>query len=167
MNLNRKLHIIIITALILLIPQSIYADSSWYWISEKRPFDILPFVAIGTILIEVMWIRYATRMKELGKVVFVVVVANLVSFVAPYIIEYLSMSWYGSFFDVIDSSPMFTVNVGFLLLTLVVEIPIVYNLLKKYVANKKMLMWHTLYANVATTMMVVIVERLICSGLWI
>jgi hypothetical protein len=90
-----------------------------------------------------------------------------VSFVAPYVIDYLSMSWYGSFFDVIDSSPIFTVNVGFLLLTLVVEIPIVYNLLKKYVANKKMLMWHTLYANVATTVMVVIVERLICSGSWI
>ncbi len=114
-----------------------------------------------------MWIRYATRMKELGKVIFVVFVANLVSFIVPYVIEYLSMSWYGSFFDVIDSVPIFTVNAGFLLLTLAVEIPIVYNLLKKYVANKKMLMWHTLYANVATTVMLVIVERLICSGLWI
>jgi len=164
---DRRISIFVIIALLLLIPQAVYADSSWYWISETRPFDILPFVAIATILIEVMWIRNATRMKELGKVFFVVIVANLVSFVAPYVIEYLSMSWYGSIFDVIDAVPIFTVNVGFLMLTMVVEMPIVYNSLKKYVANKKMLMWHTLYANVATTVMVVIVERLICSGSWI
>ncbi|HKK94883.1 MAG TPA: hypothetical protein VJ916_00965 [Anaerovoracaceae bacterium] len=164
---NRSKYIVMVLAIVLLVPQITYADSSWYWVSKTRPFDILPFVAIGTILIEVMWIRYATRMKELGKVVIVVIVANLVSFLAPYVIEYFSMSWYGSFFDVIDSVPIFTVNAGFLLLTLAVEMPIVYNLLKKYVANKKMLMWHTLYANVATTVMLVIVERLICSGLWI
>ena len=44
--------LIVIMVLMMLLPVNAFADSSWVWISEKRPFDILPWVALGTILIE-------------------------------------------------------------------------------------------------------------------
>ena len=29
---------------------SVSANSSWAWISEKRPYDLLPFVALATLI---------------------------------------------------------------------------------------------------------------------
>ena len=59
---------IMIMALMVLFPVNAFADSSWVWISEKRPFDILPWVAMGTILIEWLSIWLIPRTGHAFKV---------------------------------------------------------------------------------------------------
>ena len=69
---------IMIMALMVLLPANAFADSSWVWISEKRPFDILPWVAVGTILIEWLSIWLIPKTGHSLKVLGIVMIAKSV-----------------------------------------------------------------------------------------
>lgn len=156
----------IIAITLIIVPMRVYANSSWYWISEIRPFDVLPWVAIGTILIEWLMIWELPKTKEGIKVLGVVSLANLASFTLPYLLNWLSLSWYGSFDDILNSGPCYIVGAFFLVLTCAVEIPLVNALLKRNVDNSKFLVRIIVLANVITTIGVAIIERLITQGAW-
>ena len=64
------------------------ANSSWRWISETRPWDILPYVVAITLLIEIASIVVIAKIKPIWKVSLSVVIANLLSFAAPYLLAY-------------------------------------------------------------------------------
>ena len=68
--------LIVIMVLMMLLPVNAFADSSWVWISEKRPFDILPWVALGTILIEWLSIWLIPKTGHSLKVLGIVMIAN-------------------------------------------------------------------------------------------
>ena len=157
---------IMIMALMVLFPVNAFADSSWVWISEKRPFDILPWVAMGTILIEWLSIWLIPRTGHAFKVLGIVMVANAASFLLPYAFLKADLSWYGTFEDILDSGPHYIVSGAFLLLTLLVEMPIVYNVLKSNVQDMKKLQLTIIVSNVITTAGVAIIERLITEGYW-
>ena len=157
---------IMIMALMMLLPSNVFADSSWVWISEKRPFDILPWVAFGTILIEWLCIWLIPRTGNAFKVLGIVMVANAASFLLPYAFLKADLSWYGTFEDILDSGPHYIVSGAFLLLTLLVEMPIVYNVLKSNVQDMKKLQLTIIVSNVITTAGVAIIERLITEGYW-
>lgn len=53
---------------------------------------------------------------------------------------------------------------GYLILTFIIEIPIVYYLLKDYSNNKKYLLYSIILTNFITTIGVFIMERLISYG---
>ena len=157
---------IMIMALMVLFPVNAFADSSWVWISEKRPFDILPWVALGTILIEWLSIWLIPRTGHAFKVLGIVMVANAASFLLPYAFLKADLSWYGTFEHILDSGPHYIVSGVFLLLTLLVEMPIVYNVLKSKVQDKKKLQLTIIISNMITTAGVAIIERLITEGYW-
>ena len=157
---------IMLMALIMLLPVSVFADSSWVWISEKRPFDILPWVALGTILIEWLSIWLITRTCHAFKVLGIVIIANAASFLLPYAFLKADLSWYGTFEHIIDSGPHYIVSGVFLLLTIAIEMPIVYNTLKKQVQDRKVLKAVIIVSNIITTAGVAIIERLITEGHW-
>ena len=48
---------VIISFLLCILPQTVYADSSWVWLTDMRPIFILPVAAVLTIVIEtvVIW----------------------------------------------------------------------------------------------------------------
>ena len=144
------------------------ANSSWVWISETRPYDILPFVIIGTLLIETVAVNLVCKVGNWYKTFFAVLVGNIISFIAPYI--GYSNSLYGqmgyTLSQIIDRGPYYTVGAAFLLLTLIVELPIVYFLLKKDADNKKKLALCIVLANIVTTVLVAVVERTLCYGRW-
>ena len=158
--------LIMIMALMVLLPANVFADSSWVWISEIRPFDILPWVALGTILIEWLSIWLIPKTGHALKVLGTVMVANAVSFFLPYVFLKADLSWYGTFEQILDSGPHYIVSGVFLLLTLLVEMPIVYNVLKSNVQDMKKLQLTIIVSNVITTAGVAIIERLITEGYW-
>ena len=41
-----------------------FANSSWVWISETRPYDVLPWVAIGTLIIETISLIVFSKIKN-------------------------------------------------------------------------------------------------------
>ena len=52
------------------------ADSSWVWITETRPYDVLPFVVVGTLLIETLSIWLIPHTRRLSKVFWVFCLGN-------------------------------------------------------------------------------------------
>ena len=144
------------------------ANSSWVWISETRPYDILPFVIVGTLLIETLAVNILSKIDNWYKTFFAVLVGNIISFIAPYI--GYSNSLYSqigyTLSQIIDRGPYYTVGVAFLILTIVIELPIVYFMLKKSVESKKKLAVTIVLVNIVTTALVALIERLLCYGHW-
>ena len=161
------IRIIVLSSLMLLIlPQAVFADSSWCWLTDTRPFDILPPVALATIVIEVLAIWLIPNTGKLMKTAVAVILANAASFLLPYALL-LNDPVYPKFDDMLNAGPNYIVGAGFVILTLVLEIPIVYNLLKKHVDNKKKLLWSIIGSNIVTTAMVAVIERMVTDGYWI
>ena len=61
---------------------------------------------------------------------------------------------------------MFTVGIIYLVMTITIELPVVYFLLRKNVENKKRLLATIIITNTVTTSMVAIIERIVCVGKW-
>lgn len=167
MRKNNKMTLVLIMIVVIaLFPLNAFADSSWIWISEKRPFDILPWVAIGTILIEWLSIWLIPKTGQALKALRTVTLANAASFLLPYAFLKASLSWYGTFDHILDSGPHYIVSGAFLLLTIIIEMPIVYNVLKSNVQSKRMLQITIIVSNIITTAGVAVIERLITEGHW-
>lgn len=147
----------------------VYANSSWFWISKTRPYDVLPYVIIMTLLIETAAVVLAGKVRRIGKVFCFVALANLLSFLAPYLFNWMTFSdehIYPTYVYYLERIPVFTVGIGYLLITLAVELPLVFVKLKKDTDKPKRLLWTIIIANVITTILTCIVEHHFCYGHW-
>lgn len=143
-----------------------FANSSWVWISETRPYDVLPFVALATLIIETAALNGFLKIGNWHRVFTGVLIGNLISFAVPYI-GYSNTTPYAGYYtltQILQRGPFYTVGAAFLIITVAVELPFMYFWLKKSVKNKKLLVLVTVLANVVTTAMVALVERLLCEG---
>jgi hypothetical protein len=159
-----------ITALIIILsvffPTIAYANSSWHWLTKTRPFDILPYVAVLTLILEFLAIGKLNSMRSTIKLFIVICLANLVSFALPYTV-YLLPSAVGYTFDMsISHLPLYIVGFGYLLLTLIAEMPIVYISFRKNVLDRKKLLVSIIAVNTATTLLVALIERIFIKGSW-
>ena len=144
-----------------------YANSSWIWISEKRPWDILPWVILVTLAVEILAIRLLGGERRMGRIGIFVVLGNLISFLVPYLFKWGSYAIQGFEFDkYLNHAPSFIVGLGFLALTLMVELPLVYFALKPKDAPCRKLLWTIVGANIVTTVLTAIVEQILCKGQW-
>ena len=157
--------ILIIITITMLFYFTAYADSSWVWISETRPRDILPLTAALTLLIETVTINKIPEINRPLRVFLSVAAANLLSFASPYIIL-AADGVYNSFGEALNSYPYYTVGMFYLFLTLAVEWPLVRELLKKYAKNERLLNKAIIGSNIVTTIMVAVIERTLCRGHW-
>ena len=176
--MNKRLFTFItVVMLILAFPLTASANSSWHWISSKRPLDLLPIVIIVTLIIEIVSINYIAKVNSLKRVIPVTLLANLISFLIPYI--WLGISpgnAYSQFTHeegllyainyTVEFSPTFTVSIFYLIITLFAETPIVYLFLKKKAPNKKILIAVIISVNIITTAITFAVERIFCHGEW-
>lgn len=143
------------------------ANSSWVWISESRPYDILPWAVMITLAVETVCVDRIPRIKRLPKTFCVVAAANILSFAAPYLLKYLSWERNGFGFEkYLDHAPSYMVGAVYGLLTAAVELPIVYNALKKDVPDRKKLLFTAIAVNAITTVIVACFERAFCQGRW-
>ena len=166
--MNRRMTALAVLMIICLLPITASANSSWIWLSEARPYDVLPFVAVITIAIETAALWYVLGKKHLVKIAVVVVIANLLSFAAPYLF------WYDEsirmplkpFPELMEYGHYFTVGTIFLIMTLVLEIPVVFLTLRKYAKGKWRFLLTVAGANVVTTIITAAAERIFCYGQW-
>lgn len=110
------------------------------------------------------------KINSIVKPIVVIIIANLMSFVMPFLVYFLpnelGMSGYENFLKMINHWPTYIAGIGYLFMTLVIEVPIVYNLLKKECDNKKMFLKVIIAANILTTLLTALAERVICVGQW-
>ena len=148
------------------------ANSSWRWLTKTRPWDLLPLVIAVTLLVEVLAVWFDLGRKRLVKTAACVTVANLLSFAAPYVCEWGTMRFDGttgrsySFLEHLDHWPVYTVGIAYLLITLAVEVPVVYRVLRADANRKKRLLLTIILANLATTAFTAFVERVATRGAW-
>lgn len=163
-----KIKVTMITCIfsVMLFQATAYANSSWHWVTMS-PLSVLPICIIVTLLIEAYSIVKINEIKYIKKVFAIVCVANLLSFVVPIIdrgLKYYPIK--GSITRAIEGGPYYIVLTGYLILTLIIEIPVVFILLKSSVKSKKKLFITVLCANIITTILVAIIERTVCVGQW-
>ena len=158
----------LVVLMICMLPITASANSSWIWLSEARPYDVLPFVAVITIAIETAALWLGMGKKHLLKIAVVVVVANLISFAAPYLFLYdetIRMPL-KPFPELMEYGHYFTVGAIYLIMTLIVELPVVFLTLRKHAKGKWLFLLNVAGANVVTTIITAAAERIFCYGQW-
>ena len=165
----------VVLYLFLLFPITASANSSWHWISSKKPYELLLFIAPLTIAAEFAAINFIPQIRRPKKVLLVVGAANLASFFAPYLLLLLDdrliydipyETTVLTLGQICDSIPFYTVGVTFLIITLCVELPIVFFALQNDCEKKRRLLLTIIGANVVTTGLCALAERLLCYGEW-
>ena len=157
----------IIFAAVLWVPITAFANSSWYWFGDVRPIYILPIIAVITITAETIIINRYGKVNKLWKTALFVIAANLLSFACPYIVNTLWSTPGYTFDRVIDNTPSYTVTIVFLIMTLIIETPVVYLALRKNCDCKKYLIISILSSNAITTLFAAAIERIICRGTYV
>ena len=169
MNRKKKMlgAMIFSLAAVFAFPTWAYANSSWRWISETRPYDILPVIVIVTLAIEIAGIYFIGRTDNLKRLCVLVTIANILSFAAPYLAQIIFPSVIYTFEQMLEHTPFYTVGIVYLAMSLLVEVPLVYFKMKAKVpmSNAK-LFWTIIGVNIVTTVIAAIAKRLICYGVW-
>lgn len=165
---NRIIGAGMLVLLLVLSSQTVWANSSWVWLTDRQPYQLLPAAAALTVLIETVMIRTCLGIQKTGKVLGVVLAGNLISFLIPYLFVYLDGKEMGfrSFVEIVAKGPLYIVGALYLFLTLILEIPIVSFGLKKDITDRKRGYLVIGVANVLTTVMVAVIERILCYGQW-
>ncbi|KPU46262.1 hypothetical protein OXPF_01070 [Oxobacter pfennigii] len=157
--------------LFIMYPMRTLANSSWHWVTVI-PMKVLPLAIILTLAIETWGVIVYGKVEEKVRAFVIVTFANIASFVAPYIYStYRLNRFYCSGWDYawersFNSGPNYAIRLVYLMLTLCIEVPLVYLLLKNRSKNRKKLLFIVIIVNVITTIVVAVLERLICRGRW-
>jgi hypothetical protein len=172
---NRKLKVSVILFLFIVTYQTtVLANSSWQWLTSS-PKVFLPYAILFTLAIEIVGIYVFAKLKGWSikiKTAVVVVIANLASFLFPYILRaidlqsFFSGGWIASWNLAFETGPYYIVLAEYFLLTLVIEGPLVYLYLKKHVQNKRTLIKIIIILNIFTTLIVAVLERILFYGRW-
>lgn len=167
---KKRAFILTLFTLMIMLQGRVYANSSWHWVTVS-PKLVLPIAVVLTLIIETFVIYRYGMVKRKERVLIVVAIANIASFILPYIERAkrfmpVAGDWYYAWIKAFDSGPYYMVLTGYLILTLIAEFPIVYLVLKKYSKDNKTLGKAILVANIITTLIVAVLERLLCHGRW-
>lgn len=153
---------------LLLFPSLVYANSSWHWVTTS-PMAVLPFAVVFTLLIETLFVVKLGKVADYKKAFIIIGLANFLSFLAPYFeraYRFIPTSGGFSLSAAFQKGPYYMILTGYLLLTVIVELPVVFLLLRKYCTNIKKLIIAIVLSNVLTTILVAVLERLLCVGRW-
>jgi hypothetical protein len=125
---------------------------------------VLPFAIVFTLAVEIFAVLKFGRVKRRLRASLVVTVANLASFLLPLLFFWLiaDIALPISPIDFISESPFYIVSSGFLLLTLVVELPIVFFTLGRETAYSSRLLLSIIISNTFTTAAIFVAEHLLC-----
>lgn len=166
-RLNKIISSSVIFIIVMCVPITALANSSWYWFGNIRPIYILPIIAVVTITAEILIINYFGKINMLRKTALLVISANLLSFAFPYIYPYFGWTPHYSLDMLIENTPSYTVTAVFLIMTLAVEVPFIYIALRRNCSNKLNLIVSLILSNTVTTLLAAAVERIICRGTYL
>lgn len=148
---------------------TVYANSSWVWLTDKKPWHLLPVAVVLTLLIEITMHKYLLNIK-LAKVYVAIIIANVCSFLLPYVmicyVNYSQVLY--TVKETLNAGPTYMIRFGYLFMTLVIEVPIVRSMIKELVgeAGRKKAFSVTVISNIITTVLVFVIERILCQGTW-
>lgn len=137
------------------------ARTAWVWTTDGRPFSFLLAFALGALALETLLLPAIAPGQKKTKVLEVLCLGNLVTFLLPYLLRYL-----GEVYEIISPSDHYVVGVLFLVVLLVLEVPVEYNLLHRDDSPNPRLLAGLLVANAVSTAGIALLERLAFHGYW-
>lgn len=170
--MKRKLTYIIPTIFIIssILCINASANSSWKWISDTRPYDILPFIIALTLVIETLTYIFIVKIKRPVKVFITVAIANHLSFLTPYILGYFGYNGgiTYTFQHALEHMPYYTIGLEYFLTTVFIEFLVIwFCLIKDIPKNFNMRFGLTIVGiNALTTVICAVAERIIAYGSW-
>lgn len=147
----------------------VYANSSWRWLTDKKPWHLLPTAIVLTLLIEITMHKHILNIKSV-KVYFAIIVANVCSFLFPYVmicyVNYSQVLY--TVKETLNAGPTYMIRFGYLFMTLAIEVPIVKGMIKELIEeeDRKKAFSVTVISNIITTALVFVIERTLCKGIW-
>lgn len=159
--------------LCLIFPTIAWANSSWHWVTVS-PKQILPIAVIVTLAVETIGLITFGKVRGNLRAFIAVAFANTVSFVTPYLERAVPMfyrgtvpgDWNHAWDKAFNAGPYYMVGIGYFLLTILLELPLIYCFLRKHTESKKQLFIAIIFVNIITTAIVAIMERIFCQGQW-
>lgn len=134
---------------------------SWIWTTDRQPFSFLLAFALGALALETLLLLTIAPGQKKTKVFGVLCLGNLVTFLLPYLLRYL-----GEVYVITSPSDHYVVGVLFLVVLLVLEVPVEYNLLHRDDSPNPRLLAGLLVANAVSTAGIALLERLAFHGYW-
>ena len=152
----------LISALFLALTTTVYAYSPVK--VAPVPLDytkVIPIVLGGMLIIEGVIILLLSDIKRIVNVSFAVLVANAASFIIPrFALGYLRHeSFYKGMFTQGFMSSHIIAAASFLVVSLIIELPIIYLMLRVFTEKKVRLMVAAATANIVTTAVLFVVEN--------
>lgn len=149
----------VLSTLTFLFAFSASANSIWTKRMENYSYmEHFPYIIIGTLIIEALAILAVTKMKKPLKVIGAVVLANATSFLIPETIINV-MIYNGNRFEIFMLfNTYWFLNVIFIIITIAIELPIIWAVLRKDVKKVKVLLLMTVAVNVFTTVVTALID---------
>ena len=124
------------------------------------------FAIIGTVAIETICIYLATHKNCFLKTIITVSIANLASFLIPYLFVRLVPKLLYTYEQMKEHTPLFMIGAGYFIVTILFELPIVFLTMRKQFNANKQAALIIIGSNLLTTIMVFFVERFYAPGAW-
>lgn len=178
MNLNYRRLLFIAISIVTFTTCYVYADTHetlpWVWLSNNRPWDIAVWLLAIAIVVETLAIWWVPKtgtpkMGMLVRIALTVTAANIVSLLLPYYMFYgadLNM-YYTNFQEYIEVGYGYFVGRFYVLLTFLVESPLVAFSLFFCTEKRKTLFITVFASNIATTIIVALIERAYAPLTWL
>lgn len=158
-------YLVILPALAaLLYPLTVYANSSWVWLTQTTPLTVLPFAIIGTLAIEILSVIFVIKPAKRLKAAIIITLANVFSFAAGYFLGAIDLEVGYTIMDVIMHTPHYIISIIYLLLTLIIEMPVVGCSLWRDTTNKNLFIALIVASNIVTSILVSVCEGIFAPG---
>lgn len=157
-----------LTMLVAMVAMPVFANSSWRWLSDTRPYDLLPIAVVMTLVIEILAINYIPRVNNLKTTGLWVILGNLISFGATYFIPWIAPGAIYTYEEMLEHTPFYNIGILSVLLTLFAELPLVYCMLRRKADPElqNILPLTIVIVNILTTTLVYFMERALVPGQW-
>lgn len=140
---------------------TITASANSIWTERMENYSYMehfPYIIIGTLIVETLALLVVTKMKKPLKVIGTVVLANAASFLIPEAIMNLILFGGQRFELFMLFNTYWFLNVIFIIITLAIELPIIWAILKKDVKSVKVLLLTATAVNIFTTVVTAIID---------
>ncbi|MGI6211441.1 MAG: hypothetical protein ACOYJJ_02525 [Anaerovoracaceae bacterium] len=144
--------------LCLALPQEVFADASLIMIPMVKPIRAFLIISAVVVVVEVLAVWYPARAGNKKKALFIVLLANIVSFLTAYIPVFIGQKLHHSLKSLLDQTahPQLFISLILLAVTIAVELPIVVHFLKNDVPSRRKLFFILLIVNLLTSAFVLV-----------
>ncbi len=140
----------------------VISASSWTWMSDVRPYHVLPLTIIVASAVESLSLIFIAKVSRKAKAIFFTTLFNMISFATPYVAMLLFAD--DGLAGLETNNPYGLLRIAYVGLILFFEWIALFIALGDYVKSEKRLILTIFGSNAVTTVLVIIIENILAPG---